>query len=56
MAKQDLSAEEKQWCLEQAVAILKEVGHGGESDFKDAAAVLQNLYQTLYLLRQNIRD
>jgi hypothetical protein len=52
----DLTLEEKTWCLEQAIAIVKEAGHGGQSSLRDAAIVLQNVYQTLYLLRQTIME
>ena len=48
----DLTADERFWCLEQAIAIVKDVGHGGHSNMQDAAGALQNLYQTLCLLRQ----
>jgi hypothetical protein len=50
----ELTLEEKNWCLEQAIAIVKEAGHGGQSSLRDAAIVLQNVYQTLCLLRQTI--
>ena len=52
----ELNLEEKTWCLEQAIAIVKEAGHGGQSSLRDAAIVLQNVYQTLYLLRQTIME
>jgi hypothetical protein len=52
----ELTLEEKTWCLEQAIAIVKEAGHGGQSSLRDAAIVLQNVYQTLYLLRQTIME
>ncbi len=50
----ELTQEEKLWCLEQAIAILKEVGHGGEANMRDAAGTLQSLYQTLSALRRDI--
>jgi hypothetical protein len=52
----DLTPEEKLWCLEQTIALVKEVGHGGASNMRDAAAALQSIYQTLYALRQMIRE
>jgi hypothetical protein len=52
----DLTTEEKRWCLEQAIAIVKEVGHGGAASMRDAADALQSLYHTLYALYQAIQD
>jgi hypothetical protein len=52
----ELSIEEKLWCLEQAIAIVKETGHGGASNMRDAASVLQSLYQALSLMRQSIKN
>lgn len=52
----ELSAEEKLWCLEQAIAVVKETGHGGASNMRDAAGALQSLYQALYAVRQSIKD
>ena len=52
----ELTTEEKLWCLEQAIAILKEAGHGGASSMRDAAGALQSLYQALYTVRQSIKD
>ncbi len=52
----ELTAEEKLWCLEQAIAIVKEAGHGGASNVRDAAGALQSLYQALYTVRQSIND
>jgi hypothetical protein len=52
----ELTTEEKLWCLEQAIAIVKEVGHGGASNMRDAASALQNLYQALYALRQSLKE
>jgi hypothetical protein len=52
----ELSTEEKLWCLEQAIAIVKEAGHGGASNMRDAASVLQSVYQALYVMRQSIMD
>jgi hypothetical protein len=51
----ELSTEEKLWCLEQAIAMVKEAGHGGASNMRDAASVLQSLYQALCMMRQNIK-
>ncbi len=51
-----LTTEEKLWCLEQAIAIVKEAGHGGASSMRDAAGALQSVYQALYSVRQTIRD
>jgi hypothetical protein len=52
----ELSTEEKQWCLEQAIAIVKEVGHGGASNVRDAAGALQSLYQAICTVRQSIKE
>ena len=52
----DLTTEEKRWCLEQAITIVKEVGHGQGSSLRDAADALQSLYHTLCALSQEIRD
>jgi hypothetical protein len=52
----ELTTEEKLWCLEQAIAMVKEAGHGGASGLRDAASALQSLYQALYALRQSIKD
>jgi hypothetical protein len=53
----DLTLEEKNWCLEQTIAIVKEVGRGGgTSNMRDAAAALQSIYQTLYTLRLTIKE
>ena len=30
----DLTPEEKLWCLEQTIAVVKEVGHGGHRIFE----------------------
>ena len=51
-----LTTEEKLWCLEQAIAVVKEAGHGGASSMRDAAAALQNLYQTLCSVRQSMQE
>jgi hypothetical protein len=53
---QELSAEEKLWCLEQAIAIVKEVGHGGAANMRDAAGTLQSVYQAIYTVRQSIKE
>jgi hypothetical protein len=52
----ELTTEERFWCLEQAIAIVKEVGHGGASSMREAASTLQSLYQALCALRQSIKD
>lgn len=52
----ELTTEEKLWCLEQAIAMVKEVGHGGASNLRDAAGALQSLYQALYAVRQSIKE
>jgi hypothetical protein len=52
----ELTSEEKMWCLEQAIIILKEAGHGGEASLRDAAGALQSLYQALCTIRQNVKD
>ncbi len=54
--EQELTTEEKMWCLEQAITIMKEVGHGGASSLRDAAGALQSLYQALYTIRRSIND
>jgi len=54
--RSELTTEEKLWCLEQAIAIAKEAGHGGASNMRDAAGALQSLYQALYTVRQSIKD
>ena len=52
----ELTAEEKLWCFEQAIAIVKEAGHGGASNMCDAAGVLQSLYQAICTVRQSIKE
>lgn len=52
----ELSTDEKMWCLEQAITIMKEAGHGGASSSRDAAGALQSLYQALYTIRRSIKD
>jgi hypothetical protein len=52
----ELTTEEKLWCLEQAIAIVKEAAHGGASSMRDAAGTLQSLYQALFAIRQSIKD
>ena len=51
----ELTLEEKTWGLEQAIAVVKEVGHGGASNLPDAASALQSVYQTLCVLYQDIK-
>ncbi len=52
----ELTAEEKTWCLEQAITIVKEACHGGASNMRDVANVLQSVYQILCALRQDIKE
>jgi hypothetical protein len=54
--RSELTTEEKLWCLEQAVAIVKEAGHGGASNMRDTASILQEIYRTLCTVRQSIKD
>jgi hypothetical protein len=54
--RSELTTEEKLWCLEQAIAIAKEAGHGGASNMRDAAGALQSLYQAIYTVRQSIKN
>jgi hypothetical protein len=49
----NLTPDEKAWCMEQAIAVVKEVGHGGGDNMRHAAGVLQSIYQTLYALRRD---
>ena len=35
--RRELTTEEKRWCLEQAIAMVKEVGHGGAASMREAA-------------------
>ena len=48
-----LTPDEKDWCMTQAIAVVKEVGHGGGDNMRQAAGMLQSLYQTLCALRQD---
>lgn len=52
----ELTSEEKMWCLEQAITIMKEAGHGGEASLRDAAGALQSLYQALCTIRQSVKE
>jgi hypothetical protein len=52
----ELTTEEKLWCLEQAIALAKEAGHGGASNMRDTASILQEIYRVLYTVRQGIKD
>jgi hypothetical protein len=54
--RRELTTEEKRWCLEQAIAMVKEVGHGGAASMREAADALQSLYHTLYALYQTVQD
>ena len=51
-----LTTEEKRWCLDQAIALVKEVGHGGAASMREAADALQSLYHTLCSLYQTVHD
>lgn len=51
-----LTTEEKRWCLEQAIAIVKEVGHGGAASLRDTGDALQGLYHILCALYQSSQD
>ncbi|GIX46804.1 MAG: hypothetical protein KatS3mg131_1015 [Candidatus Tectimicrobiota bacterium] len=55
-ARRELTAEEKMWCLEQAIAVIKEACHGGASNMRDVTNTLQSVYQLLCALRQNIKE
>jgi hypothetical protein len=52
----ELTSEEKMWCLEHAISIMKEAGHGGEASLRDAAGALQSLYQALCTIRQSVKE
>ena len=53
----DLTAEEKRWCLEQAIAMVKEVGKGGgPNHMREAAGALQGFYQTLCALCRDVQE
>lgn len=52
----ELTTDEKMWCLEQAIGIMKEAGHGGEASLRDAAGALQSLYQALCTIRQSVKE
>ena len=52
----ELTSEEKMWCMEQAISIMKEAGHGGEASLRDAAGALQSLYQALCTIRQSVKE
>ncbi|ETW96310.1 MAG: hypothetical protein ETSY1_27095 [Candidatus Entotheonella factor] len=52
----ELTPEEKLWCLEQTIAIVKDAGRGGGTNMRDAAGVLQSIYQTLCALRRDAID
>ena len=51
-----LTTEEKRWCLEQAIAMVQEVGHGGAASRRKTADALQSLYHTLCALYQTVHD
>jgi hypothetical protein len=53
----DLTTEEKTWCLEQAIAVVKAVGQGGgPNHMREAAGALNSLYQTLCALRRDLEE
>jgi hypothetical protein len=52
----ELTPEEKLWCLEQTIAIVKEAGRGGSASMREAAGILQNIYQTLCALRRDAAE
>ena len=49
----ELTPDEKLWCLEQAIAVIKEVGHGSAANMRDAAGALQGMYQSICALRRD---
>lgn len=49
----ELTPDEKFWCLEQSIAVIKEIGHGDDTHMREAAAALQSLYQSLCALRRD---
>ena len=49
----ELTPDEKFWCLEQSIAVIKEIGHGSDTHMREAAAALQSLYQSLCALRRD---
>lgn len=49
----ELTPEEKLWCLEQTIAIIKDAGHGGGTNMREAAGIMQSIYQTLCALRRD---
>lgn len=51
-----LTTEEKRWCLEQAIAMVKDVGHGGAASLRDTADALQSLYHLLCALYQEMSE
>ena len=50
----ELTSEEKLWCLEQTIGIVKDAGRGGDANLREAAGVLQSIYQTLCALRRDV--
>ncbi len=53
----ELTTEEKTWCLEQAIAMVKDVGRGGgPNHMREAAGALQGLYQTLCALCRDLEE
>jgi hypothetical protein len=53
----ELTTEEKTWCLEQAIAIVKDVGRGGGPDhMREVAGALHGIYQTLCALRRDLEE
>jgi hypothetical protein len=49
----ELTPEEKLWCLEQAISVIKEVGHGAATNMREAAGALQGMYQAICALRRD---
>jgi hypothetical protein len=52
----DLTSDEKMWCVEQSIALVKEIGRGGDAFVRDAPGALQSIYQTLLALRRGCKD
>jgi hypothetical protein len=49
----ELTPDEKLWCLEQAISVIKEVGHGAATNMREAAGALQGMYQAICALRRD---
>ncbi len=52
----ELTPEEKLWCLEQTIAIIRDAAHGGGANMREAAGTLQSIYQTLCALRRDATE